>query len=103
STGGIFNKLPGRVGDSPLLGCGTYADELGGVSCTGHGEAIMRVVMAKSTLDLLKGGTDPHAAANQAVVLLAKKTGSTGGLIIIDPQGGVWLGREPLTQAVVCV
>src|SRR5437899_12897554 len=40
STGGIFGKIPGRIGDSPLLGCGTYADEDGGVSCTGHGAAI---------------------------------------------------------------
>ena len=103
STGGIFNKLPGRVGDSPLLGCGTYADELGGVSCTGHGEAIIRVVMAKSTLDLLKGGTDPHAAANQAVVLLAKKTGSTGGLIVIDRQGRIGYARNTLRMPVCLV
>src|SRR5499426_1150657 len=103
STGGIFNKLPGRVGDSPLLGCGTYADELGGVSCTGHGEAIMRVMMAKSTLDLLKGGTDPHAAANQAVVLLAKKTGSTGGLIVIDRQGRIGYARNTLRMPVCLV
>ncbi|HWH76087.1 MAG TPA: isoaspartyl peptidase/L-asparaginase, partial [Candidatus Binatus sp.] len=46
STGGIFDKLPGRVGDSPLLGCGTYANEYGAVSCTGQGEAIMRLVLA---------------------------------------------------------
>jgi beta-aspartyl-peptidase (threonine type) len=103
STGGIFNKLPGRVGDSPMLGCGTYADELGGVSCTGHGEAIMRVVMAKSTLELLKSGADPHAAANQAVVLLAKKTGSTGGLIVIDRQGRIGYARNTLRMPVCFV
>ena len=100
STGGIFNKLPGRVGDSPLLGCGTYADEWGGVSCTGHGEAIIRIVMAKSTLELLKHGIDPHAAANQAVVLLAKKTGNTGGLIIIDRQGRIGYARNTLRMPV---
>src|SRR5215831_13737111 len=54
STGGTFNKLPGRVGDSPLIGCGTYANESGGVSCTGHGEAIIRVLMAKCGLDFLR-------------------------------------------------
>ena len=48
STGGIFNKLPGRIGDSPLIGCGTYANASGAVSCTGYGEAIIRVVLAKS-------------------------------------------------------
>jgi L-asparaginase / beta-aspartyl-peptidase len=103
STGGIFKKLPGRVGDSPLLGCGTYADELGGVSCTGHGEAIMRIVMAKSTLELLKGGADPRAAANQAIVLLAKKTGSIGGLIVIDRQGRIAHARNTLRMPVCLV
>ena len=103
STGGIFNKLPGRVGDSPLLGCGTYADELGGVSCTGHGEAMMRVVMAKSTLELLKSGADPRSAANQAIVLLAKKTGSTGGLIVIDRQGRIGYARNTLRMPVCSV
>ncbi len=100
STGGIFNKLPGRVGDSPLLGCGTYADDLGGVSCTGHGEAIMRVVLAKSTLELLKSGADPQTAADQAVVLLAKKTGSTGGLIVLDRQGRIGYARNTLRMPV---
>jgi beta-aspartyl-peptidase (threonine type) len=94
STGGTFNKLPGRVGDSPLPGCGTYADGSGGVSCTGHGEAIIRIVMAKSTLELVKNGADPQSAANQTINLLAEKTGSTGGLIIIDGQGRVGYARN---------
>jgi len=55
STGGIFNKLPGRIGDSPLPGCGTYADDRGGVSCTGSGEAIIRVVLGKTAIDFLSG------------------------------------------------
>jgi beta-aspartyl-peptidase (threonine type) len=100
STGGTFDKLPGRVGDSPLLGCGTYADELGGVSCTGNGEAIMRGALAKSTLELLKKGSDPQTAANQAVALLAKKTASTGGLIIIDCQGRIGYARNTLRMPV---
>jgi beta-aspartyl-peptidase (threonine type) len=55
STGGTCCKLPGRVGDSPLIGCGCYADaEAGGVSCTGHGEGIMKIVMAKMATDLLQ-------------------------------------------------
>ncbi len=54
STGGTCCKFPGRVGDSPLIGCGCYADsEAGGVSCTGHGEGIMKIVMAKMATDLL--------------------------------------------------
>src|SRR2546426_886592 len=55
STGGTCCKAPGRVGDSPLIGCGCYADsEAGGVSCTGYGEAIMKIVMAKTAVDLLR-------------------------------------------------
>jgi L-asparaginase / beta-aspartyl-peptidase len=94
STGGIFNKLPGRVGDSPLLGCGTYADESGGVSCTGDGEAIIRVLMAKTALDFLGSGLDPTEAANRAVTLLAAKTGSSAGLIVVDRQGRVGYARN---------
>ncbi len=93
STGGVFNKLPGRVGDSPLLGCGTYADEFGGVSCTGNGEAIIRVAMAKSTLDFVRSGSHPMEAAKQQVAVLEKKTGGKAGLIIIDR-----LGRVGYTQ-----
>jgi beta-aspartyl-peptidase (threonine type) len=59
STGGTRCKYPGRVGDSPLIGCGCYADiDAGGVSCTGHGEGIMKIVMAKTAVDLLR---DPQA------------------------------------------
>jgi beta-aspartyl-peptidase (threonine type) len=94
STGGIFNKRSGRVGDSPLPGCGTYADEFGGVSCTGSGEDIMRVVMAKSALDFLKSAGDPQAAAREAVALLARRTEGTGGLIIVDRNGRIGYARN---------
>jgi beta-aspartyl-peptidase (threonine type) len=96
STGGTCCKLPGRVGDSPLIGCGCYADaEAGGVSCTGYGEAIMKVVMAKSAADFLRAGnsaaaTHPSAAmraAQDAVELLARRTHATGGLILLDRAG----------------
>jgi beta-aspartyl-peptidase (threonine type) len=103
STGGTCCKLPGRVGDSPLIGCGCYADsEAGGVSCTGYGEAIMKVVLAKSTVDFLRrpatyvdpsGAPDAHnlsgadLAAHEAVHLLAKRTHGAGGLILLDRHG----------------
>src|SRR5215510_12124259 len=87
STGGTCCKLPGRVGDSPLIGCGCYADiEAGGVSCTGYGEAIMKIVLAKSAVDFLR---DPPAedtakrAAESAVQLLATRGKGTGGLILL--------------------
>ena len=94
STGGIFNKLPGRVGDSPLIGCGTYADDRGAVSCTGQGEAIVRIVMAKTALDLLKDEAGPQAAANQAIALLAQKIGGTAGLIMIAREGRIGYARN---------
>ena len=106
STGGTCCKLPGRVGDSPLIGCGCYADaEVGGVSCTGYGEAIMKVVLAKTAADFLRHpvGTDPNLspsilpkpttpdvaalAAREAVSVLAKRTHATGGVILLDRKG----------------
>ena len=106
STGGTCCKLPGRVGDSPLIGCGCYADvEAGGVSCTGYGEAIMKVVLAKTAADFLRHpvGSDPNPspsilpkpstpdvaslAAREAVSILANRTHATGGLILLDRQG----------------
>jgi L-asparaginase / beta-aspartyl-peptidase len=101
STGGIFKKLPGRVGDSPLVGCGTYADDAGAVSCTGHGEAIIRVVLGKSAIDLLRNGMDTQSAAKQAIEVLASKTGSTGGLILIDRHGNIAYARNT-THMPVC-
>ncbi len=94
STGGIFNKLPGRVGDSPLLGCGTYANRYGAVSCTGEGEAIMRVVMARDAVQLLQDGIEPAEAARMAVENLEQLTGSTAGLIVINRQGEIGYARN---------
>lgn len=89
STGGMVGKRPGRVGDSALIGCGTYADStLGGVSCTGSGEAIIRVVLARRALDFLKEADDPDYAAKVAVDLLAEEGHGEGGLILVD-----WRGR----------
>ncbi len=102
STGGIFDKLPGRIGDSPLLGCGTYADDSGGVSCTGNGEAIIRVVMAKTTLDFMRAGSHPMDTAKKAVALLEEKTGGKGGLIIIDKNGRVGYSRST-SEMPICV
>jgi len=89
STGGTCCKLPGRVGDSPLIGCGCYADaETGGVSSTGYGEGIMKIVMAKTAADFLRpAASSPARAAQAAVQLLANRTHATGGLILLDRLG----------------
>jgi beta-aspartyl-peptidase (threonine type) len=97
STGGMVGKRPGRVGDSALIGCGTYADStLGGVSCTGSGEAIIRVVLARRTLDYLKEADDPTYAAKVAVDLLVEEGRGEGGLILVDWRGRV--GHAQSTQ-----
>lgn len=88
STGGTPNKLPGRVGDSPIIGSGAYADNsLGGASATGWGESLMRVVLSKTCLDFL--GDDVHAgmAARKSIQLLHEKVDGRGGVIVIDPDG----------------
>lgn len=89
STGGTCCKLPGRVGDSPLIGCGCYADaETGAVSSTGYGEAIMKVVMAKTACDFLRpASSTPARAAQAAVQLLANHGKGRGGLILLDRSG----------------
>jgi beta-aspartyl-peptidase (threonine type) len=89
STGGTCCKLPGRVGDSPLIGSGCYADsETGAVSSTGFGEAIMKVVLAKTACDFLRpAGSNPTRAAQAAVQLLARRGKGTGGLILLDKSG----------------
>jgi beta-aspartyl-peptidase (threonine type) len=89
STGGTCCKLPGRVGDSPLIGSGCYADqETGAVSSTGYGEAIMKVILAKTACDFLRpAGSNPTRAAQAAVQLLARRGNGTGGLILLDKNG----------------
>jgi beta-aspartyl-peptidase (threonine type) len=89
STGGRFDSLPGRVGDSALIGCGTFADELAGVSCTGIGEAIIRTVLAKLTVDFLHTDMPIAEAANRAIARLVEKTRSQAGLIVIDRAGRI--------------
>jgi beta-aspartyl-peptidase (threonine type) len=89
STGGTGFKRLGRIGDTPLLGCGTYADDLAGAaSATGHGESIIKVTLTRSLCDRLRGGATPQAAAEACLQDLARVRG-TGGVIAVDPQGRV--------------
>ena len=93
STGGITLKRPGRVGDSPLVGCGAYADNsLGASSCTGHGESIMSRVLALRVLlaadaaaggSAEMGGDDVVAACNSELGIMRERTGGCGGVIAI--------------------
>jgi beta-aspartyl-peptidase (threonine type) len=93
STGGTPFKLPGRVGDTPMVGCGLYADDQSGAAvCTGWGESIVRVALARRAVELLERGLPPQSAAELAVRTLARRvSGGSGGCIILTPDGRVGL------------
>ena len=89
STGGIVNKRMGRVGDSPIIGAGVYADnETCAVSATGYGEEFMRTVIAKTIADYVDmKGLDAAAATAAGIDYLRRKVRGRGGVIVIDHQG----------------
>jgi beta-aspartyl-peptidase (threonine type) len=88
STGGTLNKAPGRLGDSSLIGCGCYADNLSAaVSTTGWGEPIMKLVLAKWTADRVLAGNLPEWAAQEAINYLKQRLNGHGGIIVLDAQG----------------
>lgn len=90
STGGIMGKPSGRIGDSPVIGAGTCADDgLGAASATGEGEAILRLGLGRHALGLLADGRDPAVAAPAAIAALERRTGGRGGLILVDPLGRI--------------
>ena len=89
STGGIFDQYPGRVGDTPLVGCGFYADENAAISCTGQVEDFARLLIAKRAADYVAGGVSARTAAEGAIALLGAKAEGTGGLIVVDRLGNV--------------
>ena len=87
STGGITAKKAGRVGDSPIIGSGGYADnELGAASTTGHGESLMRCVLSYHTVQLLQG-MQPGAATEAALQRMAERVQGHGGVILVDRHG----------------
>jgi L-asparaginase / beta-aspartyl-peptidase len=86
STGGITGKLPGRVGDSPLIGAGTYANGVCAVSATGHGESFIRAVFAYRVAVSIAAGEHPSAAAD-AALRHVDGLGGSGGCIVLDRSG----------------
>ncbi len=100
STGGMVNKSPGRVGDSPLIGAGTYADdEAGAISTTGHGEGMIRLGTARVAAVAMGGEASAEEAARAAITKLFDKLGATGGLIAIDHRGRWGLARSTTTMS----
>ena len=100
STGGTLNKTPGRVGDSSLIGCGCYADNLSAaVSLTGWGEPIMKLVLGKWATDRVAGGTAPEIAAREAISYLYNRLGGHGGIILLGPDGRFGLAHNTPAMA----
>ena len=90
STGGTFYKHPGRVGDTPIIGCGLYADNtLGAAACTGWGEQIMKTVLAKTAVDHIALLGSARDAADVAIAYFKHRVGGLGGVICISPDGQI--------------
>ncbi len=88
STGGTFLKHRGRIGDSPVVGAGIYADDRkGAAASTGQGETILRIVMAYRGVAAMTSGIGPSEAAQQTIRALESRTGGQGGIILVDPKG----------------
>jgi L-asparaginase / beta-aspartyl-peptidase len=103
STGGTLNKAPGRLGDSSLIGCGCYADNLSAaVSTTGWGEPIMKLVLAKWTADRVLAGNLPEWAAQEAMNYLKQRLDGHGGIIVLNAQGQVGIAHNTPRMAWAC-
>jgi beta-aspartyl-peptidase (threonine type) len=87
STGGTRGKLPGRVGDSPILGAGAYANDICGVSTTGEGEHIIRVTLARTVTMYVEEGLDVKIAALNGIRLMNSRTQGRAGLVVADKSG----------------
>jgi beta-aspartyl-peptidase (threonine type) len=95
STGGTLNKAPGRLGDSSLIGCGCYADNLSAAaSTTGWGEPIMKLVLAKWTADRVSAGNLPEWAAQEAMNYLQQRLNGHGGIIVLNPLGQIGIAHN---------
>ena len=95
STGGTRKKLPGRVGDSPLVGSGAYADNwTAAVSATGHGEALMKVLISKRVCDFVASGVAAQKACETAMNVLEERVNGVGGVIAVDARGRIGVARN---------
>ncbi|AKT40219.1 isoaspartyl peptidase/L-asparaginase family protein [Chondromyces crocatus] len=100
STGGTIDKRLGRVGDSPLIGAGTYADdEAGAVSTTGQGEAMIRLGVARSVVERMRAGALAEVAAQVEIERVRGRLQATGGVIAVDARGRWGLARSTSTMS----
>jgi len=91
STGGTPHKMSGRVGDTPLVGSGAYANHWGGASCTGHGESLLKVVLSREVVHCIEKSNAPTEACRKSIRKMTELTGDSGGVICLDRCGKVGL------------
>jgi beta-aspartyl-peptidase (threonine type) len=89
STSGWPGKLTGRIGDTPIIGAGVYANDLAAASCTGKGEQILRITMARMAVFFVEQGLDVSEAGEKVMSELRQKTSGEAGLILADNKGNV--------------
>jgi len=101
STGGLKVDMPGRVGDVPLVGCGTYCNKFAGISCTGTGEMIIKIVLAKYIADAIEHGVDFEKALDVGLEKIAG-IGGRAGFIVISKKGeiGCRFNTEAIAMAI---
>ena len=100
STGGTVGKTPGRVGDTPIVGAGTWADDRAGAcSTTGIGEQIMRFSLARHAAELVRSGAPAQEAAEAAIAGFGERIGGRGGLILVGPRGDFGHARNTETMS----
>jgi len=88
STGGISGKLPGRIGDSAIIGAGLFGDARGGASATGTGEAILRMGLCREAVLALEHEA-PTKVAERAIARLAEETNAQAGIVLVDSSGRI--------------
>ncbi len=100
STGGMVGKHPGRVGDSPVLGAGTYADDrAGAASATGDGEAALRLGLTRYAIERMRAGARAQDAADEAIAAFGARVGGKGGIILVSPRGDAGWARNTQTMS----
>lgn len=96
STGGRWLKLPGRVGDSAIIGAGIYADGFSGAACaTGAGEEIIKICLTKTVCDIMRMGADAQTACDTAIDILTTRRGyGIAGVVAVDKNGRFGYARN---------
>ena len=99
STGGVPGKLFGRVGDSALIGAGTFAHAFGAASATGHGEAIILTALCREAV-LALADSSPHTVAREAIAEMIDATGAEAGIVLVDRRGRIGYAHNAASMQV---